>query len=99
MPPTVEQVETYWAKVRTLPVYEKQGGGSDGYRMLLIVDWSPAFAGTTRDSASFVLGFDPISREWIDDKAQFMSVTQWINTAVDQKISSLDARVKKLEGK
>ncbi len=90
---TQQNIDAYWAKVKTLPVFEQRGAASDGYRTLLVVDWSSVFAGTTRDSASFVLGFDPVTREWIDEQAQYSTMSQWLSKGLDE----LDKRVKALE--
>jgi hypothetical protein len=67
-----EVAKTYWSTIRTLPVFIQKDGYGRGLD-IWCVDWSSVFAGTTRQSACWVVGFDPVSMTWIDSPYNHMA--------------------------
>jgi len=91
--------QDYWAQVATLPIEQVKGGGSDNYQMVNQVDWSSVFAGTTKQSATWVLGYDPIALVWVNDKAQYWSLTEVNALKLNYRLDDHEARIQKLEKK
>jgi len=89
----------YWLQVSTLPIKQIQAGASENYRLQNVVDWESVLDGTTEQSATFQLGWDPIDNRMVNGEAQWWTAEQLWRANLISRFENIESRLDKLEGK